>query len=119
MPPRWPRQPTRDDPAYRRLDDRMTFATHVAVFSALNSGLWFFEILHRRSDAWAPGFSLVWLAGLVLHGLYVFALARYEAQDYTLEDYVPSAPHPDLPPPLAQEFDAQDEPQDLQQERPS
>ncbi|NJM49135.1 MAG: hypothetical protein HC860_25650 [Alkalinema sp. RU_4_3] len=41
MPPRWPRVPTRDDPAFRRVDDRMTFATHVAATIALNSGCWF------------------------------------------------------------------------------
>lgn len=45
MPPRWPRKPDRKDSAYRKLDDRMTFATHVATFSAINSGLWFFSQL--------------------------------------------------------------------------
>jgi len=43
MPPRWPREPDRNDPAYRRLDDRMNFAVHVAIFAASNSGLWFFH----------------------------------------------------------------------------
>lgn len=94
MPPRWPRQPTRQDPAFRKLDDRMTFATHVALFSASNSGLWFFELLNRRQDAWLPGFSLVWLGLLVLHGLYVFAIADYSANDYTWEDYGSTAYEP-------------------------
>ena len=39
MPPRWPRQPDRADPDYRRLDDRMNFALHIALFSAFNSAL--------------------------------------------------------------------------------
>ena len=38
MPPRWPRKPDRCDPAYRRLDDRMNFAMHVAIFAVINSG---------------------------------------------------------------------------------
>jgi hypothetical protein len=44
MPPRWPREPDRqNDPEYRKLDDRMTFAVHVALFLACNSGVWFFS----------------------------------------------------------------------------
>ncbi len=43
MPPRWPRKPDRNDPDYRRLDDRMNFAMHVALFAVVNSGLWFLE----------------------------------------------------------------------------
>ena len=46
MPPRWPRKPTRQDPAYRRLEDRINFAVHVAGFIAVNSGLWFFHTLN-------------------------------------------------------------------------
>ncbi len=37
MPPRWPRKPDRKDPAYRRLEDRINFAVHVALFAAINS----------------------------------------------------------------------------------
>ncbi|MCG9886437.1 MAG: 2TM domain-containing protein [Cyanobacteria bacterium] len=77
MPPRWPRKPDRADPEFRRLDDRMNFATHVAVFAASNSGLWFVETLQHRSDGWAPWLTLGWLAVLVAHGVYVFAIATY------------------------------------------
>ena len=31
MPPSWPRKPNREDPAYRKLDDRMNFAVHLAI----------------------------------------------------------------------------------------
>lgn len=77
MPPRWSRVPTRKDPDFRRLDDRMTFAFHVAVFAASNSGLWFFRTLQAQAWPWAVWVTAVWLAGLIAHGLYVFALADY------------------------------------------
>lgn len=85
MPPRWPRQPDRADPAFRRLDDRMTFATHVAAFAAVNSGLWFFRVAGEKlSTAAVPGglpgtpaITLVWAIALVAHGIYVFAIAQY------------------------------------------
>lgn len=85
MPPRWSRKPDRADPDFRRLDDRMTFATHVAAFAAVNSGLWFFRVLgERTSDAGIPGglpytpwITTVWAAILVAHLIYVFAIANY------------------------------------------
>ena len=56
MPPRWPRQPDRNDPAYRKLDDRMNFAIHVALFAVTNSGLWFFRLLgEKTSPLGTPG----------------------------------------------------------------
>jgi hypothetical protein len=77
MPPRWPRKPTRQDPAYRRLEDRMNFAVHTAAFIAVNSGLWFFHTLNPEWVVWARWVTLPWLVGLVSHGLYVFAIADY------------------------------------------
>lgn len=84
MPPRWPREPDRKDPAYRRLDDRMNFAVHVAIFAAINSGLWFFRILGENSEfrllgglPWTPMITLGWGAALVAHAIYIFAIARY------------------------------------------
>lgn len=77
MPPRWSRVPTRDDPEFRRLDDRVTFATHVAAFLALNSGIWFFRLLQKADWAWSPILTLSWLAILVAHGIYVFSIADY------------------------------------------
>lgn len=76
MPPRWPRQPDREDPAYRRLDDTMNFAVHVALFVALNSGLWFFQLMEHpwQRLSWL---SLAWAIALVAHGVYVFAIADY------------------------------------------
>lgn len=77
MPPRWPRKPDRADPDYRRLDDRMTFATHVAAFAACNSGLWFFhnlEVLQWSGVIWITG---IWTVGLLAHGVYIFAIANY------------------------------------------
>ncbi|MGF1534924.1 MAG: 2TM domain-containing protein [Elainellaceae cyanobacterium] len=77
MPPRWPRKPDRNDPAFRRLDDRMTFATHVALYAAVNSGLWFFHLARFPAWDWVQTVSLVWLAGLFAHGVYIFAIADY------------------------------------------
>ena len=85
MPPRWPRKPDRRDPAYRRLEDRINFALHVAIFAATNSGLWF---AHQLNPLWVP-----WVAtltggwGLVLlgHLIYIGAIADYSGS-YTPEE---------------------------------
>lgn len=77
MPPRWSRKPTRQDPDYRRLDDRMNFAVHVALFSACNSGLWFVSELRHTSYDWAKWFTGLWAIVLILHAIYIFAIADY------------------------------------------
>jgi len=77
MPPRWSRKPDRKDPDFRRLDDRMTFATHVALFAASNSGVWFFKILQNQSWSWPLWVTVGWAIALGLHGLYIFAIADY------------------------------------------
>lgn len=79
MPPRWPREPDRNDPAYRKLDDRMNFATHVAIFAATNSGLWFVRTLQAQSWTWTVWVTGGWLLLLVLHAAYIFAIADYSA----------------------------------------
>jgi len=82
MPPRWPRLPDRKDPEYRRLDDRMTFAVHVAAFAALNSGLWFTYLFSHASASelpWTTWVTLPWLGLLVLHGIYIAAIADYSS----------------------------------------
>jgi hypothetical protein len=78
MPPRWPRQPDRRDPAYRRLADRMNFAVHVAVFAATNSGAWFFRTLEEAAWPWTLWLTTGWAIVLFSHGLYIFAVANYE-----------------------------------------
>lgn len=77
MPPRWPRKPDRKDPAYRKLDDRMTFATHVATFSAINSGLWFFHNFNSATWEWLPWVTGIWLVVLISHLIYISAIADY------------------------------------------
>jgi hypothetical protein len=85
MPPRWPRQPNRNDPAYRKLDDRMTFATHVAAFIAVNSGLWFFRLAPQKIGGLAtpgglpetPWITATWALLLLAHAVYIFAIAQY------------------------------------------
>ena len=85
MPPRWPRQPDRNDPAYRKLDDRMNFAIHVATFAVINSGLWFFRLLGEKTSplgtpggpSWTPWVTLGWCALLAAHALFIFAIANY------------------------------------------
>ncbi len=77
MPPRWPRKPTREDPAYRKLEDRINFAVHVAAFTAVNSGLWFFHTLDPNWVPWVAKVTLFWLPVLVGNAVYTFAIADY------------------------------------------
>ncbi len=77
MPPRWPRKPDRNDPAYRRLDDRMNFAMHVAVFAAINSGLWFGNLVQNQAWPWVIWVTSPWAIALATHGIFIFAIARY------------------------------------------
>lgn len=77
MPPRWPRQPDRRDPQYRRLDDRMNFAVHLMVFAALNSGVWFVHNLRGADWPWILWFTGIWATVLLLHLLYILAIADY------------------------------------------
>jgi len=78
MPPRWPRKPDRGDPAYRRLDDRINFALHVAIFAAVNSGVWFWQQLQVQGWPWTFWLTGTWLLVLGLHGVYIFAIANYQ-----------------------------------------
>ncbi|MEA5463867.1 hypothetical protein [Leptothoe sp. PORK10 BA2] len=87
MPPKWPRVPDRADPAYRKLEDRINFAVHVAAFSAFNSGLWFFHGFMPGTLLWLPKLTLPWLGVLVCHGVWLFAIANY----------TPSKPDSDQP----------------------
>jgi hypothetical protein len=77
MPPRWPREPDRQDPDYRRLDDRMNFAVHVGIFLATNSGIWFVHILKQTEWPWLVGFSGIWFGLLLIHLIYIAAIADY------------------------------------------
>lgn len=77
MPPRWPRKPDRSDPDYRKLDDRMNFAVHVAIFGCCNSGIWFFRTLQDAEWRWAYLITGVWATILVGHAIYIFAIANY------------------------------------------
>ncbi|MEB3210298.1 MAG: 2TM domain-containing protein [Leptolyngbyaceae bacterium] len=77
MPPRWPRKPDRNDPAFRKLDDRMTFATHVALFIATNSGMWFFKLLQQQDWPWTLWVTGGWAIALFAHGVFIFAIADY------------------------------------------
>lgn len=77
MPPRWPRKPDRNDPAYRKLDDRMNFAVHVAACLAVNSGLWFFERINFLHWSGLTLFSGIWATILLGHLIYITAIADY------------------------------------------
>lgn len=77
MPPRWPRKPDRKDPAYRKLDDRMNFAVHVAVAALFNSGLWFFDNLRSTTWDWLPWLTASWIIVLLVHLIYLTAIADY------------------------------------------
>ena len=77
MPPRWPRKPDRKDPAYRKLDDRMNFAVHVAIFALSNSGLWFFHNFLLTDWEWLPILTISWLGLLLCHFIYISVIADY------------------------------------------
>ncbi|MCW5315055.1 MULTISPECIES: hypothetical protein [unclassified Nostoc] len=77
MPPRWPRKPDRKDPDYRKIDDRMNFATHVAIAATINSGLWFFHILKDTTWEWLPLLTLSWTGIVLAHLIYISAIANY------------------------------------------
>lgn len=77
MPPRWSRIPTRQDPEYRKLDDRMNFAVHVATFAATNSGMWFFRNFLKTTWEWLPWVTLSWFGVLLAHLIYITVLADY------------------------------------------
>jgi integral membrane sensor domain MASE1 len=79
MPPRWPRKPDRQDPEYRRLDDIMNFAIHVALFAAVNSGLWFVEMIKDTHWSWRLWFTGAWFGILILHLIYIKAIADYSS----------------------------------------
>ncbi|BAZ88986.1 hypothetical protein NIES932_04540 [Raphidiopsis curvata NIES-932] len=78
MPPRWPRKPDRKDPEFRKLDDRMNFAFHIAVAATINSGLWFFHFLKSTSWEWLTPLTLLWVGVIFLHLLYITLIANYE-----------------------------------------
>lgn len=77
MPPRWPREPDRKDPEYRRLEDIINFAFHVALFAAINSGLWFVDIIKDAHWSWRLWFTGAWFGILILHFIYIKAIADY------------------------------------------
>ncbi len=77
MPTRWPRKPDRNDPDYRKLDDRMNFAVHVAAFGATNSGLWFFHNFLNTDWQWLPWVTASWFGVLLTHLIYISAIANY------------------------------------------
>jgi hypothetical protein len=77
MPPRWPREPDRNDPEFRQADDKMTFAFHVAVYCAVNSGMWFLDILLKANWSWAAPVTAIWASIVLGHGLYIYTVADY------------------------------------------
>jgi hypothetical protein len=83
MPPRWPRKPDRNDPAYRRLDDRMNFAVHVAAFLACNSGVWFVHNFRHATWVWISWFTGIWAIVLLIHFVYIAAIADYSVNTKT------------------------------------
>jgi len=77
MPPKWPRQPTRQDPAYRKLEDRINFAVHVAAALFVNSGCWFAAQFQQGEWPWLLWLTGGWLAVLAGHFIYIAYVADY------------------------------------------
>jgi hypothetical protein len=55
----------------------MNFAVHVAIFAVCNSGLWFFHNLKSPSWEWLPWLTSGWVAILLMHLIYISAIANY------------------------------------------
>jgi 2TM domain len=89
MPPRWSRIPDRNDSDFRRLDDRMTFATHVALFTASNSVVWFLRLLQHPTWTWTTWLTAAWSALLITHAMYIFVIADYSMPTAELSAYPP------------------------------
>lgn len=73
MPIRWygPADPA--DPTYRHFERIVNLTLHAALFAAVNSGLWFVQELRHPWNhlGWV---TLLWAAGLLLHGSVVVLL---------------------------------------------
>jgi hypothetical protein len=96
MPPRWPRKPSRQDPDFRKLDDRYTFAGHVAVFVTAATSLEFFNLLWRAHWPWLGPLLGWWAVGLGIHAFWILVIARYPAAPFTSEvEPIEADPTPD------------------------
>ncbi|NEP59436.1 MAG: hypothetical protein F6K31_20875 [Symploca sp. SIO2G7] len=81
MSSQWLRQSNRADSPYRKLEDRINFAVHVGAFTAFNSGLWFFHELMPGTLLWLPKLTFLWLSLLIVHGVWIFAIASYPSSE--------------------------------------
>lgn len=66
MPLRWLGEPDPADPRYRDLERRVNLALHGALYAALNSGLWFTQLLRHPLHNLGL-FSLAWFLALLVH----------------------------------------------------
>lgn len=66
MPIRWYGPANPEDPTFRHFERIVNLTLHAALFSAINSGLWVVQEL-RHPWGHLRGFTLVWLAGLLVH----------------------------------------------------
>lgn len=83
MPPRWPRQPTRLDPEFRKLDDRYTLAFHIAVYLSTTTGLIFFKLLWHSDWIWFVPLLGWWGLALGLHTLWILKIIQYSPSVHT------------------------------------
>ncbi len=58
--------------ARRRVDAKIGFCTHLAVYLAVNAGLIILSLLHGHTRHWLLGPLLGWGIGLLFHGMRVF-----------------------------------------------
>lgn len=98
MPPRWPRQPSRQDPEFRKLDDRYTFAAHLALYLVSSTGMVFFQQLFQAQWPWLVPVLGGWGLSLGLHAFWIIVIARYPAVAHSplpgLTELDPDSPQP-------------------------
>lgn len=93
MPPRWPRKPSRQDPEFRKLDDRYTFAAHIAVYLVCSTGLVFFNQLLQAYWPWLVPALGWWGVALGIHAVWIILIARYPVVS-GLTELEPETPEP-------------------------
>ena len=59
--------------AEARIDARIRFYTHAAVFAAVNLLLWFINYTNTPGHWWAKWPTFGWGIGLICHGVALFA----------------------------------------------
>ncbi len=76
MAPRLSRPPDPQDPAYQRLENRINFGVHCALFAAVNSGTWFGRNILAADWNWTVFMTAIWLTVIMGHGIWLVSYQK-------------------------------------------